>query len=141
MKIFPLEVKGYRREERKDGLPKKAGIYCVFTCNVTEEDKLSTLKLIYIGESDNIYSRHNEKKHEHYDDFCLYKRKNKADTLCYSYILIEEEDDRKRCEAAMIYKMQPPINLQNTIEFNYPPTHIKLSGKIIDLETDFVVGE
>ena len=54
MKTFPLEVKGYRREERKEGLPKQAGIYCVFTCKLTEEDKLSTLKLIYIGESDNI---------------------------------------------------------------------------------------
>ena len=68
---YDLDFHGYYRECNKSSLPAKAGIYCVYTCKYnTTLRKLEQLNLIYIGESENIYDRHKDNKHEHYKDFC-----------------------------------------------------------------------
>lgn len=138
MKDYELNFDGYYREVNKSGLPEKAGVYCVYTCKYNPVEKnLRDLFLIYIGESENINERHKDNSHEHYEDFKLYLEN--GETLCYSYTLIPNEEDRKRCEAALIYEMQPPINEQGTDGFNYSPTHIVTSGCNSGLENDFIV--
>lgn len=140
MKNYNLDFHGFFRECNKSGLPEKAGIYCVYTCKYNKkENKVSDLFLLYIGESENINERHKDNKHEHYDDFCSYL--SDGETLCYSYALVSDDDDRLRCEAALIYEMQPPVNTQNKDEFLYSKTHIKTSGDNECLSGDFFVGE
>lgn len=138
MKNYDLDFHGYYRECNKSSLPAKAGIYCVYTCKYNKkENSVSALFLLYIGESESIYDRHKDNKHEHYDDFCSYL--SDGETLCYSYVLVQNETDRKRCEAALIYEMQLPINEQSTETFNYPKPHITTSGKNLGLDADFIV--
>ena len=140
MKNYDLDFHDYYRECNKSSLPAKAGIYCVYTCKYnTTSRKLEQLNLIYIGESENIYDRHKDNIHEHYKDFC--KALSAGETLCYSYALVSDDNDRLRCESALIYKMKPPINTQNKDEFLYKKTHIKTSGSSSGLAKDFTVGE
>ena len=107
--------------------------------NNTTSRMLEQLNLIYIGESENIYDRHKDNKHEHYKDFC--KALSAGETLCYSYALVSDDGDRMQCEAALIYKMQPPINTQNKDGFLYEKTHIITSGCNSGLSKDFIVGK
>lgn len=138
MNNYTLNFHGYFRECKKSSLPEKAGIYCVYTCKYNKrENTVSDLFLLYIGESENINERHKDNKHEHYEDFCSYL--DADETLCYSYALVQNEVDRKRCESALIYEIQPPINEQSTETFNYPKTHITTSGKNFGLDADFIV--
>lgn len=140
MDEYNLKFGGYYRDCNKSGLPEKTGIYCVYKCKYNHKEKtLYDLSLLYIGESENINERHKENKHEHYDDFCSYLGNN--ETLCYSYALVSDDGDRMQCEAALIYKMQPPINTQNKDEFLYEKTHIITSGCNSRLSKDFIVGK
>lgn len=137
---YILNFDGYYIEHNKSSLPKRAGIYCVYKCKYNKkENAVSDLFLLYIGESENINERHNENKHEHYDDFCSYL--SDGEILCYSYALVSDDDERMQCEAALIYKMQPPINTQNKDDFLYEKTHIKTSGSNSGLSKDFIVGK
>ena len=139
MDEYILNFDGYYIERNKSSLPKEAGIYCVYTCKYNKkENSVSDLFLLYIGESENIYDRHKDNNHEHYDDFCSYL--SEGETLCYSYALVSG-DERMQCEAALIYKMQPPINTQNKDEFLYEKTHLKTSGSNSGLSKDFIVGK
>ncbi len=139
MKTYNLEFKGFYLDCRKNtALPQDLGIYCVYSCKYNKgKNTVGNLKLLYIGESENINKRHKDNAHEHYEDFLNYL--DEDETLCYSYVLIGNEDDRKRCEAALIYEMQPPINEHGTDGFNYSPTHIVTSGCNSGLENDFIV--
>ena len=138
VKEYNLEFKGYYREVNKTSLPEQAGVYCVYTCKYNPTEKsVENLFLIYIGESENINERHKDENHEHYKDFKSYLES--GETLCYSYALVPNDEDRKRCEAALIYEMQPPINEQSTETFNYPKTHITTSGRNSKLVKDFIV--
>lgn len=141
MKEYKLDFKVCYIEKNKSFLPKEAGIYCVYTCKYNEvKNSVSDLFLIYIGESENIYERHRDNSHEHYEDFESYL--GEGETLCYSFALVPNENDRKRCEAALIYEMQPPINEQSTESFSYPKTHIIITdGENFGLNEDFTVGE
>ncbi len=140
MKTYNLDFKGFYLDCDKNSLPKDAGIYCVYSCKYNKKtDIVCNLVLLYIGESENINERHKDNNHEHYKDFC--KALSAGETLCYSYALVSDDNDRLRCESALIYKMKPPINTQNKDEFLYKKTHIKTSGSSSGLAKDFTVGE
>ena len=140
MKTYNLEFKGFYLDCRKNtALPQDSGIYCVYSCEYNKgKNTVGNLKLLYIGESDNINKRHKDNAHEHYEDFLNYL--DKDETLCYSYVLIGNEDDRKRCEAALIYEMNPPINEQSTVSYSYPETHLIISGKTNCLTENFTIS-
>lgn len=119
-KTYNLDFEGYVWE---NDLPEKAGIYLTYTVKFNEETKRYNLdELVYIGESDKIKSR----QAEHYADGDYPKNAK----LAYAYSLLAGgEDNRKRCEAAMIYKVQPKWNIQNKKSFNYDTTTVKSAGK------------
>lgn len=140
MKTYNLEFKGFYLDCRKNtALPQDSGIYCVYSCKYNKgKNTVGNLKLLYIGESENINKRHKDNAHEHYEDFLNYL--DEDETLCYSYVLIGNEDDRKRCEAALIYEMNPPINEQSTVSYSYPETHLIISGKTNCLTENFTIS-
>ena len=139
MKTYNLDFKGFYLDCDKNSLPKGAWIYCVYSCKYNKKtDRVCNLVLLYIGESENINERHKDNNHEHYEDFLSYL--DDDETLCYSYSLIRNEDDRKICEAALIYEMNPPVNEQSTVSYNYPETQLIISGKTNCLTEDFTVS-
>lgn len=119
-KNYNLEFEGYVWEE---DLPEKAGIYLTYTVVLNKEtNRYNIDELVYIGESDGIKSR----QAEHFADGDY----SKDAKLAYAYALLSRgEDNRKRCEAAMIYKVQPDWNTKNRKSFYYDTTTVNSTGK------------
>ena len=133
---YSIEFDGYWREPNKDGIPKKSGIYCVYTCTFDKKEKTVSLnKLVYIGESDNVNSRIAD--HEKQEDWESHLKD--GEQLCYSFGGISGAS-RVRCEAAMIFKHKPPKNTEYVNSFPFDQTTMKLSGKTAKLTTKFTVN-
>lgn len=135
MKKINLTFDGYWREIKKNGIPIKSGIYCVYSCTYNStENTVSINKLLYIGESENVHDR--IANHDRLEDW-----KNELcanETLCYSFAPING-DYRIRAEAALIFKHKPPMNEEYVNNFPYNDTEILLSGKTALLTTNFLV--
>jgi excinuclease UvrABC nuclease subunit len=134
---YELEVDGYWREPKKNGVPNVSGIYCVYSCvfNKTKEKSTVTLKkLIYIGESKDVRDRLSS----HEKQTLWEKHLNKGEVLCYSVAKVSP-NDRHRCEAALINKHTPPENTEYSDAFPFDETKITLSGKINKLNNSFTV--
>ena len=133
-KTISITFEGYILDDDKEYLPGKSGIYCVYACVENSNNTLSIKKLIYIGESKNIRERLDD--HEHYE---AWKRHiSKGQKLCYTSGLVSNED-RERCEAAMIFKHNPPVNEKSISGFEFDETTINLSGDIKFLAESFTV--
>jgi len=128
---YNLDFDGYWRDENKSGIPNKSGIYCVYECKYNKEEKTVTiLKLIYIGESDDVGDR--IAKHEKRRDWL--KHVGAGNELCYSFAGIGAAS-RERAEAAMIFEHKPIENTEYVDSFPYDTTTINLSGKTAKLHT------
>ena len=56
--IFRIEFDGYWRDQNKNVVPAKSGLFCVYECTYNEQKKTVSLnKLLYIGEADNARDR------------------------------------------------------------------------------------
>lgn len=136
MQTIELLFEGYWREIKKDDVPPKPGIYCVYTCEISN-GKLSSLELIYIGESSNVNDR--VANHERLPEWK--ELLNPGGTLCYSFANIASPR-REIAEAAMIYKHQPLTNHEYKNDFPHETTTVKLLGKVVvGLCTEFTVNK
>jgi hypothetical protein len=132
---YELEFDGYWREPAVEGIPNKSGIYCVFSCVHNQaEKKVSLKKLIYIGESDDV--RFRLANHEKLADWK--KHVKQGEVLCFSFAPVPPTS-RVRCEAAMIFKHEPPVNTEYSEAFPYDKTTISIAGKTTLLNTRFTV--
>lgn len=125
MDTYQVFFRGYRRQENIGTLPSYSGIYMVYTCSYNEKTQTVLLmKLIYIGQAQNINERINN--HEKKEEF--EKELSDGQQLCYSYAEIEESD-LNIVENALIFAQKPPLNTQYTRSFNYPASHFIIEGK------------
>jgi excinuclease UvrABC nuclease subunit len=132
---YNIEFDGYWRDENKDGLPGKSGVYCVYSCVYNRSEKsVSIKKLIYIGEAGNVNSR--VANHEKCNDWKSHLKSDEE--LCFSFGGISSTD-RDRCEAALIFKHKPPENDEYVDSFPFDQTTMQLSGKTALLTTNFTV--
>ena len=129
-KTYNLDFKGYYWQ---DNLPEEAGIYLTYTVKFNAETREYDIdKLVYIGESDDIKGR----QAQHYDDGDY----PQGVTLAFSYaLLLGGEDNRKRCEAALIYKVKPSWNKKGKLSFNYDATTVNSTGKHYGVPDTFTV--
>lgn len=132
---YELEFDGYWREPAMGSIPDKSGIYCVFSCVHNQAEKTVSLKkLIYIGESGDVKSR--LAIHEKLGDWK--KHVKQGEVLCFSFAPAPSAS-RIRCEAAMIFKHEPPVNTEYTEAFPHDKTTISITGKTTLLKTNFTV--
>jgi len=61
-----------------------------------------------------------------------------GEVLCFSYAPVPL-DSRVRCEAAMIFKHEPPENTEYAMAFPHDKTTILIGGKNTLLNTNFTV--
>lgn len=113
-----------------------SGIYVVYGGKNTGEKTCEINRLIYIGESENINTRLSD--HERKDDW---KKQLKEGEILYFSKTKVTGDDRKQAEAALIYKHQPPCNIEYKDNFPFDTTRVKSSpsDKIAFLKADFTV--
>lgn len=132
---YKLEFEGYWREGREDGLPKCAGVYCVYAATYNKvENTVSLHQLLYIGKSEDVHERHRD-----HEAKPRWKRKlSDGQILCYSMARLAKQS-LSICEAAMIKKHQPPCNELLTDQFPHGATHIVTIGRNALLSRDFVV--
>jgi len=136
-KSISITFDGYWRDENKEGLPAKSGIYCVYECTYNLNDKTIRIhKLIYVGEADDVRAR--VVGHEKYKTWLNYV--GKGNELCFSFGEVGSLD-RSRAEAAIIYKHKPPANDQYIVSFPFDKTTISLSGKTALLDEYFTVSK
>lgn len=134
-KTISIKFKGYWRDKGKSGVPAQSGVYCVYECKYNKNnDSVSLLKLIYIGEADNVRER--IANHEKYQDWLKHVRF--GNELCFSFGPVLSTD-RERAEAAMIFKHKPPENEEYKYSFPFDQTTISLSGEIDLLKIYFTV--
>ena len=132
---YEIEFDGYWREPNKGSVPSKSGIYCVYSAEYDETKKVVSLKkLIYIGESGDVNTR--LANHEKLDEWKKHLKINEV--LCYSFGAVPSTN-RVRCEAALIFKHEPPVNTEYSEAFPHDKTSISLTGKTALLKTSFVV--
>jgi len=134
-KTINIKFTGYWRDENKPGVPAQSGVYCVYECRYNDyNDTVSLLKLIYIGEADDVQER--IANHEKYQDWLKHVRFGNELFFSLGPVL---STDRERAEAAMIFKHKPPENEEYKYSFPFDQTTISLSDDITLLKTHFTV--
>lgn len=124
---YQLDVQGYYKDQSRTGFPHSSGIYFVYRGIYIPHLKTVTLmELLYIGETENLYDRHNE--HDKRNEFLA--RLQEGEELFYSFALTESlsNEQRKKVEAALIYELCPPLNVQNVDSFIYDEITINVLG-------------
>ena len=126
---------GFYLDRDKATLPHIAGIYVVYRCNYDSfMDVVDVKEVLYIGESHNIYERHNgttdfPTKHENYKDFV--DMAGGVDHVCYAVIPKEEysDEERKWIQDALIFSQQPSINKDTEKnDYSHLPVDLLLIG-------------
>ena len=111
-KTYNVQFDGYFLESDINSLPAESGIYGIYTCIHNRNDTVTLGRLIYIGESHNARQRV-----ENHIKWSSWKRRLKnGEKLCFNVALICPKRDRKRVEAALIYKHQPAGNAEHLDE-------------------------
>lgn len=126
MTEYNLNIQGYYRDEIRSRFPNVACVYFVYRGVLNFENNTCFLKqLIYIGQTSNLNNRFSE--HEKREDFLSLC--DKGEMLFYTYAEIKEDENvRKRIEAALIYELRPQLNLHAIGNFAYPITKIIVEG-------------
>lgn len=135
-KTINLDFQGYWREINQGGIPNNSGIYLVYRCTYDQNDKTVTLNnLIYIGESEKVRERieNHEKKP------MWQKKLQQGEQLCFSFAPVVDSD-RKRTEAALIFKHKPECNEEYTNDFPFDTTTVNSSGRCHSIIASFTVN-
>lgn len=127
-KTFTINFNGYFKDETRTLFPQNAGIYLVYRgiLNTVVQPPSAILnELIYIGETDNLYVRHND--HDRRQDFLNTLQYGEQLFYCYAELNLSD-NERRRVEAALIHELQPALNIKNQTMFNYDRTTIITQG-------------
>ena len=130
-KTYTLEFLGYFQLSQIKKLANCPGIYGVYVC---ENGKIK--ELIYIGRAKDIGHRFTSGHHDlsdWQDDLV------DDEELRFNVASVEGKLDRKRVEAAMIYKHKPDCNDYGKDDFDYPETTIETLGKNSKMRKEFTV--
>lgn len=134
---FEVDISGYLLEADKERLPSYPGIYFVYEGTFNKEtDNVTIQKLIYIGETNNLNDR--ILSHEMYDEWKNHV--GEGNTLCYSTGRVPRSN-RKRVQAAFIYKHKPPLNEEFIDNFPFDRTTVDSSGRTACLDSNFTVDK
>jgi hypothetical protein len=120
-----VHINGYWRDQHKTNLPRHPGIFFVYEADYNKEDHtVDLLKLIYIGEADNVHARIlNHELHA-----AWMKHAEPGHELCFAYANIDSYY-RTRTKAAYIITHKPPANKNSQVEFHYDTTTLISTGK------------
>lgn len=135
-KVYSIKFKGYCREKKKSGMPKKFGLFCVYSCVYDKEIRnVSIGRLLYIGHSYDVYDTiHEPELHQSWKNHLM-----PEEELCYSYAAVPATV-LSHCAASLIYRHKPPENNEYVHAFPFDKTTLKLSGKISKLNDVFTVS-
>lgn len=136
-KSYALKFTGYLLEKDWEGLPTTSGVYCVYACRYNpDKDTVSIRRLLYIGEAGDVAGRVPEEPEKRRDVWA--KQLRRGEELCVSQAGVRSLD-RKRVEAALIYRHDPPCNTEYVDYFPFDKTTVTTSGRNAKLSDKFKV--
>ena len=134
-KTISLNFQGYWTEPEISKIPKQSGVFVVYEYTKNRQEASVFLKkVIYIGESENVNER--IAKHKKWP---FWKKLCGSNQICFSFARVSNAD-RKRSEAALIYKHKPPANDGYIVSFPFDETTMNLNGKVALLTRGFTVN-
>jgi hypothetical protein len=120
-----IHIKGYWRDKYKTDLLEHSGIFFVYEAKYNEGDQtVDLLKLLYIGEADNIKAR--ILHHEGYSSWMDHLEPGHE--LCYACAGVDIYY-RERIKAAYIITHKPPANKNSQDVFHFDTTTLVSTGK------------
>lgn len=132
---FSLHIEGYWREIHKNGLPAFPGIFFVFETKYNIlNGTVSVLKIIYIGEDNNIKER--VANHPLYAKWKSYVNEGNELSFCAARA---DAANRTRIKAAFIFNRKPIANPDYKDSFPFDDTTILVAGRTLLLEKKFSV--
>ncbi|MEI6683037.1 MAG: hypothetical protein WCO44_10445 [Bacteroidota bacterium] len=120
-----IHISGYWREESKSEIKKSPGLFFVYETHGKEGDQsLDLLRLIYIGETDNIRAA----IADHDSHNAWQKSIKPGNELCYAVAQVDSFL-RKRVKAAYVLTHKPPANPDTQAPFPYDKTTLLSTGR------------
>jgi hypothetical protein len=108
LQTYRIHVVGYWRDKNKQGIPGYSGIYFVYTCKYIESsDTVSLIKLIYVGENDNVQRGITENVSFPYWRSLLAT----GEELCFSMAEMASPG-RTAVRAAIVHELKPKANTE-----------------------------
>ena len=137
IRAYSLKFNGYWREDNKNGVPSKTGIYLVYRCVYDKTSNTVGLKdIIYIGQAENAHDC--IANHDRLDDFK--KQLQQGEELCYSFAEVLPSD-LDIVENALIFAQKPILNDKLKYTFNYGAVTVKVDGHCACMKyTDFKIS-
>jgi hypothetical protein len=116
-------------------IPKQSGVFVAYEYTKDRQEASFFLKkVVYIGESENVNER--IAKHKKWP---FWRKHCGTNRICFSFAPVSNTD-RKRSEAALVYKQKPPANDEHIVIFPLDETTMNLSCKIALLTRSFTVS-
>ena len=138
-KSYTLNFEGYRLSDGVGTLPSKPGIYCIYSCKYNIKfDQVTDLKLLYIGEAENL-----KKRIEQHNKSSEFNKQLTGKELCYSRAILGKnfnQRDRVLIEHALVYHHQPICN--EKLKNNFPneiSVKIQITGRHYGLDSEFEI--
>jgi len=120
------------------GIPNQPGIYLIYVCRYDKSnDTVTLLKLVYIGEADKV--RDCIQNHEMSTEWT--KEASYGSELCFSFAPITHRADRRRAEAALLFKHKPACNIEYREYFSFDETTVNSEGQCALLVPSFTVSK
>ena len=124
------------REYQRHGLPRKPGIYCVYSASF----RLGKIwDLLYIGRATNIWKRVDPNTHRGWPDWEDHVNDGPPGRNLL-FTAASTSSDLKRVEDALIYWSKPLFNTTGVESFSHDETTITTAGDNYLLDTRFTVG-
>ena len=135
MKSYPALVIDKSVYETSNTAEKRAAIYFVYPVWIDPKDgqRKWTARPYYIGETNDMNRRIKDHLNEtdFRDDLDVHLKQNKSLVMLYTYAFYTgAEADRKRIEAALIYKYKPVHNKDHKYDFGKEGTSVPLQGYV-----------
>ena len=108
MQTYTIHIEGYWRDKNKAGIPSYSGIYFVFIATYNDpNDTISLIKLLYVGENENVRRAVTENP-----DFAYWRSFLIAgEELCFAAAEMASAG-RTAVRAAIVFNLRPPANTE-----------------------------
>lgn len=131
-RMFDVSIKGYYDDLKIDDIDDREGIYFVIVARVDDDDKVSSKRIIYIGQGKRMRERLSN--HNKHDEFLAQCDKKKGEQIIYysGRTGPQSPENLDWCEAAIIteYEDLPSgvwlLNDQHKDNYGYKTAKIKL---------------
>lgn len=108
MQTYKIHIEGYWRDKNKQGVPGYSGIYFVYTSRYNDtNDTLSLIKLLYVGENENVRDGITQNiSFAYWRSFLA-----NGEELCFSVAEMASAG-RTAVRAAIVHELKPPANTE-----------------------------